>query len=225
MTLTGSHFTGTTSVLYGTRRAGEFDLLLSASTTATVTPSGHGPVPVSVTTPGGTRVVHAVSTASHPLPPHRHPPARAGGNTATLTGLGLYTTYEVLFGAQAAAFTVDSDGQLTVTVPAGCLRRSGDDHRTNQGRNRRWGRLHLPRLAVHHCSHPGQRAGGRGQSRRHHRNRVLLHHWGHRRRRALSWRIASDTEIHALLPAGEVGPVDISVITLGGTATAAAGSA
>jgi hypothetical protein len=42
----------------------------------------------------------------------------AGGNTATFTGLGLYTTYEVLFGTRAAAFTVDSDGQLTVTVPA-----------------------------------------------------------------------------------------------------------
>lgn len=42
----------------------------------------------------------------------------AVGNTATLTGIGLYTTYEVLFGAQAAAFTVDSDGELTVTGPA-----------------------------------------------------------------------------------------------------------
>ena len=56
VTLTGSHFTGTTRVLYGTRQAASFTVL-SDSTTATVTPSGHGAVPVSVTTPGGTGVV------------------------------------------------------------------------------------------------------------------------------------------------------------------------
>ncbi|MFB7557621.1 IPT/TIG domain-containing protein [Streptomyces brevispora] len=56
VTLTGSHFTGTNGVCYGSRQATSF-MVLSDSTTATITPSGQGPVPVSVTTPGGTGVV------------------------------------------------------------------------------------------------------------------------------------------------------------------------
>ncbi|WP_327707040.1 ice-binding family protein [Streptomyces decoyicus] len=38
---------------------------------------------------------------------------------------------------------------------------------------------------------------------------------------ALSFRVASDTEIDAVLPAGAIGPADVSVTTLGGTTTAA----
>jgi hypothetical protein len=56
VTLTGSHFTGTTNVRYGSRQAASF-MVVSDTTTATITPSGHGPVPVSVTTLGGTGVV------------------------------------------------------------------------------------------------------------------------------------------------------------------------
>ncbi|MEU8836943.1 hypothetical protein [Streptomyces sp900116325] len=37
---------------------------------------------------------------------------------------------------------------------------------------------------------------------------------------ALSYRIASDTEIDALVPAGTLGSADVSVTTLGGTTTA-----
>ncbi|CAM5260266.1 hypothetical protein SHIRM173S_09586 [Streptomyces hirsutus] len=79
VTLTGSHFTGTTSVLYGTRRAASFTVL-SASTTATVTPSGHGPVPVSVTTPGGTGVV---GSFYYLPPPSASPPTRLPRPAAT----------------------------------------------------------------------------------------------------------------------------------------------
>lgn len=56
VTLTGSHFTGTTSVRYGSRQAASFTVV-SDTTTTTITPSGGGAVPVSVTTPGGTGVV------------------------------------------------------------------------------------------------------------------------------------------------------------------------
>lgn len=56
VTLTGSHFTGTIGVRYGSRQAASFTVV-SDTTTATVTPSGQGPVPVSVTTAGGTGIV------------------------------------------------------------------------------------------------------------------------------------------------------------------------
>lgn len=49
VTLTGSHFTGTTAVRYGSRQATSFTVV-SDATTDTITPSGHGAVPVSVTT-------------------------------------------------------------------------------------------------------------------------------------------------------------------------------
>ena len=220
--LTGSHFTGTTSVLYDSRRAASFTVL-SDSTTATVTPSGHGAVPVSVTSAGGTGVVGSFYYLPPPslrlLPPPAGP--LAGGNTATLTGLGLYTTYEVLFGAQAAAFTVDSDGQLTVTVPAAAS--AGPVTITVRTRGGTAGGvvytyLDSPSITAV-TPDKGPVDGG---------NLVVLTGaaffyttgvtFGGTP--AMSWRIASDTEIHALLPAGELGPADVSVVTLGGTATA-----
>ena len=222
LTLTGSHFTGTASVLYGTRRAASFTVL-GDSTTATVTPSGHGAVPVSVTTPGGTGVVGSFSYLPPPFFRLAPPPAGplAGGNTATLTGLGLYTTYEVLFGTQAAAFTVDSDGQLTVTVPAAAS--AGPVTITVRTRGGTAGGvvytyLDSPSITVL-TPDKGPVDGG---------NLVVITGTAFSYTTgvtfggtpALSWRIASDTEIHALLPAGDLGLVDVSVITLGGTVTA-----
>ena len=111
VTLTGTHFTATSGVRYGSRPAASFTVV-SDTITATVTPSGQGPVPVSVTTPGGTGVV---GTFYYLWPPSFHilpPPAGplAGGNTVILAGIGLFTTTAVLFGTQAAVFTADSGG-------------------------------------------------------------------------------------------------------------------
>ncbi|MFI9726277.1 ice-binding family protein [Streptomyces sp. NPDC052092] len=222
VTLTGTHFTGTTSALYGTRRAASFTVL-SDSTTATVTPSGRGAVPVSVTTPGGTGVVGSFYYLPPPSFRLTTPPAGplTGGNTATLTGLGLYTTYEILFGAQAAAFTVDSDGQLTVTVPAAAS--AGPVRITVRTRGGTAGGivytyLNSPSLTAV-TADKGPVDGG---------NLVVITGAAFTYTNGVtfggtpapSWRIASDTEIHALLPAGALGPVDVSVLTLGGTATA-----
>lgn len=66
VTLTGVHFTGTTGVRYGTRPAASF-AVISDSTTATITPSGLGAVPVSVTTPAE-RESSAASTICRHLP-------------------------------------------------------------------------------------------------------------------------------------------------------------
>lgn len=65
VTLTGSHFTGTTAVHYGTRQATSFTVV-SDTTTDTITPSGHGAVLVSVTTAGGTGLWAPSSTCRRP---------------------------------------------------------------------------------------------------------------------------------------------------------------
>ncbi|MGW7043618.1 ice-binding family protein [Streptomyces avermitilis] len=223
VTLTGSHFTGTTGVRYGSRQAASFTVV-SDTTTATVTPSGHGPVPVSVTTPGGTGVVGTFYYLPPPSFRLTPPPAGplAGGNTVILTGLGLYTTSEVRFGTQAAEFTVDSDGQLAVTVPAAVS--AGPVQVTVRTRGGiadgvTYTYLGSPSLAVVTLD-SGPVDGG---------NLVVITGTAFSYTTgvtfggtpAISYRIASDTEIDALVPAGALGPASVSVTTLGGTTTVA----
>ncbi|MCX4825639.1 ice-binding family protein [Streptomyces sp. NBC_01142] len=222
VTLTGSHFTGTTTVRYGSRQATSFTVV-SDTTTDTITPSGHGPVPVSVTTPGGTGTVgtfYYLPPPSFRLDP---PPAGplGGGNTVTLTGVGLYTTSEVRFGTQAAVFTVDSDGQLTVVVPA--VTSAGPVGVTVRARGGiasgvTYTYLDSPSITVVTLD-SGPVDGN---------NLVVITGTAFSYTTgvtfdgtpAISYRIASDTEIDALLPVGELGPADVSVTTLGGTTTA-----
>ncbi|WP_327287527.1 ice-binding family protein [Streptomyces sp. NBC_01198] len=222
VTLTGTHFTATTAVRYGSRPAASFTVV-SDTTTATVTPAGQGPVPVSVTTPGGTGVVGTFYYLGPPsfrlLPPPAGP--LAGGNTVILAGAGLFTATEVLFGTQAAAFTVDSDGRLTVTVPAALA--AGPVAvvvRTRGGiaSGATYTYLASPAITVV-TPDSGPVDGG---------NLVVITGTAFSYATGvtfggtpvLSYRVASDTEIDALLPAGALGPVDVSVTTLGGTTTA-----
>ncbi|MER8091388.1 ice-binding family protein [Streptomyces sp. NPDC058316] len=222
VTLTGSHFTGTTGVRYGSSLAPSFTAV-SDTTTATITPSGHGPVPVSVTTPGGTGVVGEFFYLPPPSFRLAPPPAGplAGGNTVILTGLGLYTTSEVRFGTQAAEFTVDSDGQLTVTVPASVS--AGPVTVTVRSRGGiadgvTYTYLDSPSITVVTLD-SGPVDGG---------NLVVITGTAFSYTTgvafggtaALSYRIASDTEIDAVVPAGVLGSADVAVTTLGGTTTA-----
>ncbi|MFI1160600.1 ice-binding family protein [Streptomyces sioyaensis] len=223
VTLTGKHFTGTTAVHYGSRQATSFTVV-SDTTTDTITPSGHGAVPVSVTTAGGTGVVGTFYYLPPPSFRIDPPPAGplGGGNTVILTGLGLYTTSEVRFGTQTAVFTVDSDGRLTVTVPAAVSAGPVGVTVTTRGGiagGVTYTYLNSPSItAVTLDSGPAD--GG---------NLVVITGAAFSYTTsvtfdgtpALSFRVASDTEIDAVLPAGEPGPADVSVTTLGGTTTAA----
>ncbi|MFI6584093.1 ice-binding family protein [Embleya sp. NPDC050493] len=222
VTLAGSHFTGTTAVRYGSRQAASF-MVVSDTTTDTITPSGHGAVPVSVTTAGGTGIVGTFYYLPPPSFRIDPPPAGplGGGNTVIFTGLGLYTTSEVGFGTQTAVFTVDSDGRLTVTVPAAAS--AGPVGVTVITRGGIAGGviytyLNSPSItAVTLDSGPVD--GG---------NLVVITGTAFSYATsvtfggiaALSFRVASDTEIDAVLPAGELGLADVSVTTLGGTTTA-----
>ncbi|WP_330318558.1 ice-binding family protein [Streptomyces platensis] len=222
VTLTGSHFTGTTNVRYGSRQAASFTVV-SDTTTTTITPSGGGAVPVSVTTPGGTGVVGTFYYLPPPsfrlVPPPAGP--LAGGNTVILTGMGLYTTSEVRFGTQAAVFTVDSDGQLTVTAPAAASAGPVGVTVTTRGgiaSGITYTYLDAPSLTVVTLD-SGPVDGG---------DLVVITGTAFSYTTGvtfggtpvLSYRIASDTEIDAVVPAGTLGPADVSVTTLGGTTTA-----
>ncbi|MGA7907024.1 MAG: IPT/TIG domain-containing protein, partial [Candidatus Sulfotelmatobacter sp.] len=47
------------------------------------------------------------------------PPAGPVGTTVTITGAGLTQASKVTFNGTSAAFTVNSDAQVTATVPTG----------------------------------------------------------------------------------------------------------
>ncbi|MGO4649606.1 IPT/TIG domain-containing protein [Nocardia sp. 2YAB30] len=121
VTLTGTGFTGATSVFFGILPATSFTVNSDTQITA-VTPVGLGTVPVTVTTAGGRS--NAVSYTYVLLPillsliPSSGP--SAGGTTVTLTGVGLSGATGVSFGATPAlSFTVVSDTQITAVAPAG----------------------------------------------------------------------------------------------------------
>ncbi|WP_241671884.1 ice-binding family protein [Streptomyces sp. IB2014 016-6] len=222
VTLTGSHFTGTTDVRYGTRRATSF-MVISDTTTDTITPSGHDAVPVSVTTAGGTGNVGTFFYLPPPSFRIGPPPAGplGGGNTVIFTGFGLSTTSEVRFGTQTAVFTVDSDGQLTVTVPAAATAGPVGVTVTTRGGiagGITYTYLNSPSITVV-TPDSGPVNGG---------NLVVITGTAFSYTTSvtfdgipvIAFRVASDTEIDALLPAGDIGLADVSVTTLGGTTTA-----
>jgi hypothetical protein len=125
VTITGSGFSGATTVSFGTNPA-SFTVVTNNSITATA-PAGTAKlvVDVTVTGPGGTSgvvtgdkftygpVVTAVSPSSG---------SHLGGTTVTVTGAGFTGATAVNFGSTAVTtgITVNATGtQLTVKAPAG----------------------------------------------------------------------------------------------------------
>ncbi|MFF9819066.1 Ig-like domain repeat protein, partial [Streptomyces sp. NPDC014006] len=116
--LSGRGFTGATQVRFGGRPAVSFSVV-DDFTIATVTPAGTGAVPVTVTLAG---VAYTIGTFFYLQPPRIRAVSPAtgpneGGNTITVTGIGLYTTQEVRIGTTSVYPTVVSDAQLVLTAP------------------------------------------------------------------------------------------------------------
>ncbi|MEU1618395.1 IPT/TIG domain-containing protein [Streptomyces sp. NPDC005722] len=119
VTITGVNLAGTTAVRFGTRLA---TITGNTPTSVTVTaPSGSGAVDVTVTTAGGTSNPLPFYYIGAPFKLSLSPTggSTAGGETVTINGTGLFTATSVAFGANSAVPTVVSDGQITVTAPAG----------------------------------------------------------------------------------------------------------
>ncbi|WP_405718347.1 IPT/TIG domain-containing protein [Streptomyces sp. NBC_00046] len=125
ISLSGTGLTGTTSVRFGTGAAISFTVVSATQVTA-VTPTGvPGPVPVTVTTPGGTSAQAVFYYyLGAPVLSGLTPGAGqvGGGNSVTLTGANLLQATAVRFGPTAAtSFTIPSATEIRAVVPPGAV--------------------------------------------------------------------------------------------------------
>jgi IPT/TIG domain len=122
VTITGTGFTGATSVDFGGAPAAQFSVSSSTSISATTPTTGAGTVGVTVTNGGQTNlpdandqftfvaapVVSGVNPNSGPI---------SGGTSVMITGSGFTDAQSVSFGGNLAAFTVNGDSSITATSP------------------------------------------------------------------------------------------------------------
>ena len=115
----GQGFKGTTSVSFG-GTAAKFQIVSDTYLTATV-PDGATTGSVTVKTSAGTLASNRVFRVTPQLLSF-NPPSGAVGTDVTITGVSLKQAKKVAFGGVAAtSFTVNSDKQVTATVPTGAL--------------------------------------------------------------------------------------------------------
>jgi uncharacterized membrane protein len=119
--ITGSGFTGATSVSFGST-AGTIASVDSDSQITAISPAGSGTVDVTVTTPGGTSATSPADQFTYPPPsvtsisPMKGP--ESGGTPVTITGSGFNCATGVSFGSTAATnFIINSDTQITAISP------------------------------------------------------------------------------------------------------------
>jgi YVTN family beta-propeller protein len=123
--ITGTHFIGTTSVLFGGRLALKFIVESDTSILALSPPGGAGPVDMRVITYGGESVLIPMGRYNYlPNPavlsinPNAGP--LNGGTLVTLTGINFKECTEVLFGSTPAlSFIIDSDKSIRAVAPPG----------------------------------------------------------------------------------------------------------
>jgi phospholipase C len=127
VTITGSGFSGSPTVLFGTAAASAVVVRSPTSITA-VSPQGSGTVDVTVREPGGTSptgnadlftyVKPGAAPSVNGIEPASGP--SAGGTTVTVTGKRFSGVTGVLFGSTpAAGFTVSSSESIQATAPPG----------------------------------------------------------------------------------------------------------
>jgi formylglycine-generating enzyme required for sulfatase activity len=228
ITITGTNFTGATSVKIGTASATQVTVVNPTTITA-VTPAGAaGPKTVTVTTPGGIAplpygFIHFAPPTISSVSPSSGP--STGGTTITLTGANLTgATSVTIGGVPALGVTFVSDTSLTAVTPPGLdgprdvavTTAWGTATRTNG-----FNYFSLPTIASVSPS-SGSALGG-----------TAITITGTNLSGATSVKIGSasatsvvvvnPTTITAVTPAGTAGPKTVTVTTPGGTATRAGG--
>jgi alpha-tubulin suppressor-like RCC1 family protein len=125
VTITGTNFTGATSVKFGTVAATTFKVESPTSIVATSPAHAAGTVDVTVTTPQGTSPINSGDHFTYRVKPavsNVQPNAGvlSGGTTVMVSGSGFTGATKVSFGASSAAsFTVISDTWISAVSPAG----------------------------------------------------------------------------------------------------------
>jgi hypothetical protein len=118
VTITGSNFTGTSSVAFNGTSAG-YTVVSSSQISATV-PTGASSGPITVTTPDGSATSSVSFTVINPPTiTGFNPTSGPVGTTVTITGTNLTATSSVSFNGTSASYTVTSDIRLSATVPSG----------------------------------------------------------------------------------------------------------
>jgi hypothetical protein len=230
VTITGSGFTGTTAVYFGTSLATNIVISSDATKiTATSPARAAGTVHVTVTNPVGTSPTTGADQFTYmpsPVVASVNPtvgPA-AGGSTVVIIGTSFSGATVVSFGSNVAtSFVVNSSTRITatspseaigtihvvVTAPGGVSRTSTADQYT-----------YLPAPVVASIS-PSQGPAAGGTS-------VVITGTGFSGTSvvtfgaivATSFVVNSSTQITAVSPAGTAGPADITVTSLGGVSAA-----
>jgi hypothetical protein len=121
VTVTGAGFTGATKVTFGAIAATSFAVDSDTQITAVV-PSGFAHSPIKVTTPGGTgksATNFAVVAGSGSSISGVSPSSGAVGDPVVISGSGFTGASQVQFNGTGATFNIDSDVQITTTVPVG----------------------------------------------------------------------------------------------------------
>ena len=122
VTITGTGFTGATTVHFGLKAAVSFTVNGDTSITA-ITPAGRtATVAVSVTGPGGTSGLNPSDMFTFTLTPRiaSLSPTQGsadGGTKVTITGVNFTGATAVYFGGVTASFTVNSSQKITAVTP------------------------------------------------------------------------------------------------------------
>ena len=125
VTITGTHFTGTSQVTFGGTDATGYTVVNATTITATAPAGTPGSADVRVTTPSGTSANTAADDYTYLATPtvtglSPTSGATAGGTTVTITGTGFTGATQVQFGGvNATGFTVVNATTITATAPAG----------------------------------------------------------------------------------------------------------
>ncbi|WP_218022293.1 IPT/TIG domain-containing protein, partial [Nocardia amamiensis] len=217
--LTGTGFTGATTVNIGANAAVSFTVVSDSQISAVIPAEVAGTVTVVVTAIGGTSngvlytyipapTLTAVAPSAGPV---------TGGNTVVLDGTGFTGATSVRFGATpATSYTVVSDTQISAVVPARPAGAVAVTVTTVGGTSNGvvYTYVAAPTLSSV-VPGSGPVSGG---------NTVTL--TGSRftgttavrfgANTAVSFTVVSDSQISAVVPAGTVGPVAVTVTTVGG---------
>ncbi len=125
VTVTGSNFTGATSVYFGTTAATSFVIHSDTLITAVAPARAAGTVDVRETTPEGTSTPSTADQFTYLAAPAPSVTgltptsgSTGGGTVVTITGSGFSAATAVSFGTKpATAYTVHSDSVITATAP------------------------------------------------------------------------------------------------------------
>lgn len=225
VTLTGTEFTGATDVTFGGVPATSFTVDSDTQISAVVPAGTAGMVDVSVTAPNGIAtaedgykyvaapVVTDLDPASGPM---------AGGTVVLLTGQNFTGAMGVKFGGvSGTSLTVISDTEIKVTTPAGTVGTVDVEVQGAASTKADVGNFEYLALPTITDIQPNAGPEGGGQS-------VTL--TGSKFTGATdvtfggvpatSFTVDSDSQIEAVVPAGEAGMVDVSVTSPNGKATA-----